>query len=55
MARQFYCFSWGQGAPEKLLVAYAGLISTHSSIWLYRYAALVRHAIEQEQLQQSVP
>jgi NitT/TauT family transport system substrate-binding protein len=26
--------SWGQEAPRRLLVAYAGLISTHTSVWL---------------------
>ena len=26
--------SWAQEAPKKLLVAYAGLISTHTSIWI---------------------
>jgi ABC-type nitrate/sulfonate/bicarbonate transport system substrate-binding protein len=26
--------AWAQGGPGKLLVAYAGLISTHSSVWL---------------------
>ncbi|HET8562268.1 MAG TPA: ABC transporter substrate-binding protein [Candidatus Binatia bacterium] len=28
------CPAWAQEAPKKLLVAYAGLISTHSSVWL---------------------
>jgi NitT/TauT family transport system substrate-binding protein len=26
--------AWAQGGPGKLLVAYAGLISTHTSVWL---------------------
>ena len=26
--------AWAQDGPKKLLVAYAGLISTHTSVWL---------------------
>jgi NitT/TauT family transport system substrate-binding protein len=26
--------AWAQGGPGKLLIAYAGLISTHTSVWL---------------------